>query len=160
MVHNAAYLTGNCCTTGNIHEVPVFELPSSTCESISCTRPRSTGPVQISICKNKCRFELHHFFHESLILLHVILGRGKQLLRAHEKVVHYFWNRHNAGGAKFEGLLPAHAFAFVKEYLLELERLQSLSTTKLARLLKAVARIWRRKGGQTLPLSTWHLLVP
>ena len=72
---------------------------------IASVRPDWPGPMQHLILgllsTYRCRLS-DFFLHEQVMLLHVILGRGEQLFRAHDRSL-FFWHHTNGCWLRSEG---------------------------------------------------------
>ncbi len=69
----------------------------------------------------KCRLA-DVYMREYVMLTHVILGRGREFLRAHERTT-YIWSDPHGVWHRYEGLLPEDVYTLLKRTLLILEGL-------------------------------------
>ena len=69
---------------------------------------------------------------EHVLLAHLILGRGEERLRAHERCT-YVWDDEKDCWVIFEGMLPESTYTFVKLCLLQVEGLLRHLDKKVAR---------------------------
>ena len=93
------------------------------------------------------------------MLTHVILGMGRELLRAHNSTT-YLWNHVNCVWKKYEGLLPEEIYTFLKEFLIVLECLFRMFVGEVkcdeVHVLKAVEDVFRRFGGDVGLDGVWR----
>ncbi len=96
----------------------------------------------------KCRLA-DVYMREYVMLTHVILGRGRILLRTHERTA-YIWNDVHGVWHRYEGLLPEDVYTFLKNTLLMLEGLLRTFSGDVPRndadVLAAIDRSFRRHG--------------
>ncbi|MCP4193718.1 MAG: hypothetical protein GY768_24160, partial [Planctomycetaceae bacterium] len=96
----------------------------------------------------KCRLA-DVYMREYVMLTHVILGRGHELLRAHDRTT-YIWNNPHGVWHRYEGLLPEDVYTFLKKTFLILEGLFRTFIGDVDRtdteVLKAISESFQRHG--------------
>ncbi|MCP4241948.1 MAG: hypothetical protein GY772_15440, partial [bacterium] len=104
----------------------------------------------------KCRLT-DVYMREYVMLTHVILGMGRELLRAHDRTA-YTWNNLHGVWHRFEGLLPEDIYTYLKLTLLALEGLFRTFTGEVERtdadVLEAISQSFIRHGRDWKHAST------